>query len=106
MSYRFMRVIVLFDLPSVSLDEKREYRKFRKYLLKMGFIMVQESVYSKLVLNGTVAKGMISNIKRNKPTMGLVQVLVITERQYSKMAFIVGEKKTDVIDNDERLVVL
>ena len=101
-----MRVIVLFDLPSISLDEKREYRKFRKYLLRMGFIMVQESVYSKLVLNGTVAKGMLSNIKRNKPSTGLVQVLVITESQYSKMVFIVGEKKNDVIDSDERLIVL
>ena len=31
MSYRFMRVIVFFDLPTISLEDKREYRNFRKF---------------------------------------------------------------------------
>ena len=44
MSYRFMRVIVFFDLPTISLEDKREYRNFRKFLLKKGFAMMQESV--------------------------------------------------------------
>ena len=43
-----MRVMVFFDLPTESLDDKREYRKFRKYLIKKGFMMLQESVYCKL----------------------------------------------------------
>ena len=51
MSYRYMRVMVFFDLPTESLDDKREYRKFRKYLIKKGFMMLQESVYCKLALN-------------------------------------------------------
>ena len=29
-----MRVIVLFDLPVVTAEDRREYTKFRKYLLK------------------------------------------------------------------------
>ena len=47
MSYRFMRVIVFFDLPTLTLEDKKEYRNFRKFLLKRGFAMMQESVYSK-----------------------------------------------------------
>ena len=105
MSYRFMRVIVFFDLPVITMEEKREYLTFRKFLLKSGFIMVQESVYSKLALNTTVANAVIENVKKNTPEEGLVQLLTITEKQYNKMEFLVGEKQTEVIDSDERLVI-
>ena len=40
-----MRVIVFFDLPTQTLEDKREYRKFRKFLIKKGVLMIQESVY-------------------------------------------------------------
>ncbi|MBS7369554.1 MAG: CRISPR-associated endonuclease Cas2, partial [Oscillospiraceae bacterium] len=40
-----MRIIVMFDLPVLTAADRREYRKFRGYLLKNGFIMLQESVY-------------------------------------------------------------
>ncbi len=101
-----MRVIVMFDLPSITSAEKREYRNFQKFLVKSGFIMQQESVYSKLALNTTAADAIIFNIKKNKPAAGIVQVLTITEKQYGRMEFIVGEKHGDVIDNDERLIIL
>ena len=44
MSYRFMRVFVFFDLPVAGLENRRNYTKFRKFLIKNGFIMMQESV--------------------------------------------------------------
>lgn len=106
MSYRFMRVIVFFDLPTYTLEDKREYRTFRKFLLKRGFIMMQESVYSKLALNTTVANGIVANVKENKPKNGLVQMLVITEKQYSKMEYVIGEKASTIIDSDERTIIL
>ena len=54
MSYRYMRVIVMFDLPVLSSSQIREYNKFRKFLIKSGFLMMQESIYCKLALNATV----------------------------------------------------
>ena len=62
-----MRVIVFFDLPTQTLEDKREYRKFRKFLIKKGFLMMQESVYCRLVLNQTVASAVVTAIKNNKP---------------------------------------
>ena len=106
MTYRFMRVIVFFDLPMVTMEERREYAKFRKYLVKSGFIMMQESVYSKLVQNATVADSIISNVKKNKPPEGLVQLISITEKQFQKMEYIIGSSNSEVLDTDERLVIL
>ena len=45
MSYRFMRMLVMFDLPTETGEDRRNYRKFRKGLLENGFYMLQESVY-------------------------------------------------------------
>ena len=106
MSYRFMREIVFFDMPVLTESNRREYRTFRKFLIKSGFMMVQESVYCKLAQNSSVADIVVDNIKKNKPPEGLVQVLRVTEKQYNKMDFIVGEKTGDVLTTTERLVIL
>ena len=106
MSYRYMRVIVMFDLPVISVNERREYTKFRKYLIKNGFLMMQESVYCKLAQNQTAADLIVEQLKKNKPEKGLVQVMKITEKQFSRIEYIVGESKSEVIDSDERLIIL
>ena len=101
-----MRILVMFYLPVGTESERKNYRLFRKYLIKSGFLMLQESVYCKIAQNTTVADAIIANVRKNGPDDGLVQVLKITEKQYSRMEYIVGESKSDVLDSDERLVVL
>lgn len=106
MSYRFMRIVVMFDLPTLTSEEKRNYRKFRQFLIKSGFVMMQESVYVKMVLNQSVANSLIDSVRKNKPPEGLVQLLTVTEKQFAKMEFITGEKNSEVLDSDERMIVL
>jgi CRISPR-associated endoribonuclease cas2 len=106
MSFRYMRVIVMFDLPIGTSAERREYSVFRKYLIKSGFCMIQESIYCKMAVNSTMADTIVNNIRKNKPKYGLVQVLKITEKQFASMEFIVGQSKMDVLDTTERIVIL
>lgn len=101
-----MRILVFFDLPTETLENRREYTKFRKLLIKTGFMMMQESVYSKIALNQTVVSSVTEIIKKNRPSEGLVQLLTITEKQYSKIEFITGANSGDVITSDERFVEL
>ena len=103
---RFMRILVFFDLPTLTEEDRRNYRLFRKTLIKNGFIMMQESVYCKLAQNAVMAEFIIENIRKNKPADGLVQVLKITEKQFGKMEFIVGTKKSEILDTDERVVII
>lgn len=63
MSYRFMRMIVFFDLPTKTTADLREYRKFRKLLITNGFVMMQESVYTKMLLNQSVKTSVLEVIK-------------------------------------------
>lgn len=106
MTYRYMRVIVMFDLPVKTSENIREYTRFRKYLIKSGFLMMQESVYTKLALNTTVVESVVSSLRKHKPPEGLVQVFSMTEKQFQKMEYLVGESNHSVLDNDERLVIL
>lgn len=101
-----MRIIVMFDLPVTTAAYRKSYTKFRKYLIKSGFLMMQESVYCKLAQNSTAANSIVDSIRKNKPEEGLVQVLKVTEKQFSKMEYIVGESKSNVLTSDERLVIL
>ncbi len=101
-----MRVIVFFDLPVGTGEQRKSYVQFRKFLLKNGFLMVQESVYCKLALNGSAVNAIVDNVRKNSPNEGLVQLLTVTEKQYSKMDLIVGNIKSDILDTDERLVIL
>ena len=106
MNYRYMRILLFFDLPVNTPADRHEYNVFHRYLLKNGFLMLQESVYCKLAFNSSVVQSIVANLYKNKPSEGLIQILTITEKQYSRMEFILGDKTTDVIDTDERLLFL
>lgn len=101
-----MRMLLFFDLPVETAEDRRNYVRFRKFLIKNGFMMVQESVYSKLALNQTVVDSMTEFIRRNKPPSGLVQLLVVTEKQYGKIEYITGSNSSDILTTDERFVEL
>ena len=106
MSYRYMRVIVMFDLPVETSANMRAYQQFRKNLIQSGFLMMQKSIYCKLALNMTVADAVIDNVRKNRPLDGLIQVFTLTEKQFSKIEFVTGTASSEVLDSDERLVVL
>jgi len=106
MRMRFMRVIVFFDLPVETKANLRQYNKFRKYLIGQGFIMMQKSVYSKLTLNGSSSDTVVVNLRKNLPSTGLVQALIVTEKQYQNIEFMVGEGHKETIDTQQRLVVV
>ena len=99
-----MRIIVLFDLPVETTQDRREYSRFHRFLVKSGFLMMQESVYCKLALNATAQASLLNNIRKHKPPKGVVQMMTITEKQFSKIEYLVGEYNGDVLNTDERLV--
>lgn len=101
-----MRIVVFFDLPVETSQDRADYRAFRKFLIKSGFVMMQESVYSKIVLNNTVCDAVKENVRKHCAKRGLVQMLTVTERQFERMELVVGEVTGNVVDDDNRLVVL
>ena len=54
---KFMRIVVFFDLPVVTAKEKKAAAKFRKFLIKDGYNMMQWSVYSRICNAETESPG-------------------------------------------------
>ena len=67
-------MMIFFDLPTDTIKDRREYARFRKYLIKNGFVMMQESVYCKLILNQSAVRPAADGIRKNRPPKGLVQM--------------------------------
>lgn len=102
-----MRLVLFFDLPVGTAKQRKDYRLFRRFLLKDGFLQMQESVYCKLVLNDGLATASVNRVRKNRPPEGLVQVLKVTESQFATMDYITGSKVDhEEVDTTEELLVL
>lgn len=99
-------MILMFDMPIETVEERKAYRKFRKFLLSEGFIMHQFSVYSKLLLNNSANKAMIDRLQANNPKKGNITLLTVTEKQFARMIYLNGERDMSVANSDKRLVFL
>lgn len=104
---RYMRLLVFFDLPVETATQRRNYRLFRKHLVKEGYLMLQESVYAKLVTNDGAAGAAVMRLRKHRPPEGLVQVLKVTEKQFATMDYIVGNRRAyDEVNTMEEFVIL
>ena len=106
MSYRYMRLMLFFDLPVEKAKQKREYRTFVKKIKSFGFYMMQKSVYIKMGIDNQVIESTLNKIKAYLPSEGNVFVLSITEKQFASIEFLLGENSTDVINSDDRIIKL
>lgn len=101
-----MRVIVFFDLPTITVKDRKNYRDFRKFLISNGFMMMQESVYSKISKNKSAADLLADKVRKRVPPSGLVQLLIVTEKQYSNMEILIGNIDSEYITDDRKLIIL
>ena len=96
--------MVFFDLPMTTSTDVRNYSRFHKFLLKNGFIMLQKSVYSKLVINNMTSAAVRKKVRQNVPKQGVITLLEITENQFSSMEYLIGDAPHLVLDSMDRIV--
>ena len=104
MNYKFMRLLLFFDLPTETSKNRLDYTRFHKFLIKNGFIMMQKSVYSKLVINNVTSAAVKAKISKNLPPAGIIELLEVTENQFSKIEYLIGEKQSVIEESMERLI--
>ena len=83
--YRIMWVLVLFDLPTDTKKDRKEYALFRKQLLQDGFTMFQFSIYLRHCPSAEKADVHIERVKRWMPPFGKIGILRITDKQFGDM---------------------
>jgi CRISPR-associated protein Cas2 len=91
--YKLMWAMVIFDLPVVKKEERKEATRFRKNLLDRGFQMVQWSVYFKLLSGVEELETLEKEIERILPKKGKVEIIHITDKQYEDIVSFYSKSK-------------
>ncbi len=87
-----MWLLALFDLPVVEADERRNYTRFRKALLKDGFMMLQFSVYARYLPSEEAAEAHRKIVRQAVPPRGEVRLIAVTDHQFGRMEVFYGRK--------------
>lgn len=90
--YRVMWVMVLFDLPTVTKKDLREYTMFRKRLMNDGFTMFQFSIYVRYCASMENAEVHRKRVKAILPPFGKVGIMCITDKQFANIELFFGKK--------------
>ena len=97
----------MFDLPMNNKKEQRAYRKFRKQIMNLGFVMMQYSIYVKTCNNRDMVESAKIKVKAISPKDGNVRLMEVTENQYMNIEIITGtESVQEKIANKYGLIVL
>lgn len=83
----------MFDLPTITRDERHDYRIFRERIIDRGFSMMQFSVYGRSCPSDDAAEVHRAAIREFLPAGGEVRVLSITDIQMGKMQVFLGGKR-------------
>ncbi|MBM7615760.1 CRISPR-associated protein Cas2 [Alkaliphilus hydrothermalis] len=86
-----MRILVLFDLPTKEEKERKEYQRFRKFLIEDGYDMMQYSIYMRICNGLDSVDKHIKRLKCNLPPRGAIRCLTITEKQFASMLLLLGK---------------
>lgn len=103
---KFMRVLLMFDVPVKSKKEQKYATKFRNALIKQGFFMMQFSVYMKICKGVVSAKSAVERVRGILPPLGNVRALIITEKQFDNMQILLGSAGFNERVNDDKNLVL
>lgn len=101
--YRIMWILVLFDLPTETKKERKEYALFRKRLMEDGFTMFQFSIYLRHCPSKENADVHIRRVKSALPPAGEIGLLCVTDKQFGQMEIYSGQKQMNAPDPIQQL---
>lgn len=83
--YRMAWVLVFFDLPVGTPEERKSANNFRKDLIHDGYFMVQFSVYARPCGTADRVETQVRRLKSKIPERGEVRGLMISDAQWGRM---------------------
>ena len=81
--HRLMWMMVMFDLPVATPEERKKATKFRQFLLDEGFEMAQLSVYFRFCGDRSKTNPYVKKIRSAAPKGGKVSILFFTDKQFA-----------------------
>ncbi len=93
-----MWLMVFFDLPTLTKPQRTRASRFRIFLKKDGYMMLQLSVYARVCRGQDAIDKHVKRVRASLPREGSVRTLQVTDRQYGRMELMLGTApKTETI---------
>lgn len=84
LNYKMGWLLVFFDLPTKTPQERKNYTDFRKALLEDGYLMIQFSVYARPCVSYDRILTHSKRLKTFLPPAGAVRCMFVTNIQWDK----------------------
>lgn len=85
-------VLVFFDLPVGTAEERKAAAGFRKNLLREGYMMVQFSVYARPCASADRVETQVRRLTPMLPANGEVRGLIVSDAQWGRMIIMRSKK--------------
>lgn len=93
--YRMAWVLVFFDLPVGTPEERKAANNFRRDLIHDGYFMVQFSVYARPCGTADRVETQVRRLKARIPAKGEVRGLMISDAQWGRMIVVRSAQPTE-----------
>ena len=93
-------MMVAFDLPVKSKEQRKMATNFRKFLLDDGYQMMQFSVYIRPCVSAARMETHTRRVKANVPEEGSVRAIYITRAQWKRSWVIRGSPGKEIEAED------
>lgn len=104
--YRIMWILVMFDLPVKTKKERDEANHFRKFLLDLGFMREQLSVYMRFCTGYAQIERYAHQIEKSLPEGGKVSIMQLTDKQFGRTLRFWGRKSKPVDESPDLFVLI
>lgn len=96
----------MFDMPTITIEDRKNYSKFRDNLIDDGFILIQYSIYVRICKNQDDITKHINRVKMFTPEKGNIRLLQVTEKQYEQMIMLRGIKNDDEKESNNSMIII
>ena len=99
-------MLLSFDLPRDTKEERKQAGEYRKRLVELGFSMKQYSLYEREVQSNTTRNRLIEILKKEIPDSGLITLYLLPDEVNNKQITILGKDAPKITVGAPHLIVL
>ena len=93
-------LLVSFDLPVGTKEQRKKATDFREFLKDDGFLMIQWSVYARSCVSFARQETHLDHVKKNLPPEGSVRAWFLTRVQWES-SFVLHGAPAEVVSPEE-----
>jgi len=97
-------VLVFFDLPVGTKEERKAATDFRHDFIEDGYFMVQYSVYARPCGSADRVETHVRRLRAKIPAKGEVRGLMISDAQWGRMIVVRSKRETSPEEMPEQLL--